>query len=37
MRTFITGLELPAEAKQRLLELTPASYIGFAETLAKDV
>ncbi|OOG41947.1 adenylosuccinate lyase [Rhodanobacter sp. C05] len=37
MRTFITGLDLPAEAKQRLLELTPASYIGLAETLAKDV
>ncbi|WP_158755250.1 adenylosuccinate lyase [Dyella sp. S184] len=37
MRTFITSLELPAEAKQRLLELTPASYIGLAETLAKDV
>ena len=37
MRTFITSLELPAEAKQRLLELTPASYIGLAETLAKDI
>jgi adenylosuccinate lyase len=37
MRTFITGLELPSEAKQRLLELTPGSYIGLAEILAKDV
>jgi adenylosuccinate lyase len=37
MRTFITSLELPADAKQRLLELTPGRYIGLAETLAKDV
>ncbi|OOG56667.1 adenylosuccinate lyase [Rhodanobacter sp. C03] len=37
MHTFITSLELPAEAKQRLLELTPASYIGLAEALAKNV
>ena len=37
MREFIGGLDLPAEAKQRLLELTPGSYIGLAETLAKDI
>jgi adenylosuccinate lyase len=37
MREFIGGLELPAEAKQRLLELTPASYVGLAASLAKDV
>ena len=36
MREFIGGLDLPAEAKQRLLELTPGSYIGLAEALAKD-
>ena len=37
MREFIGGLELPAEAKQRLLELTPGGYIGLAETLAKHI
>ncbi len=37
MREFIGGLDLPAEAKQRLLELTPGSYIGLAVALAKDV
>src|SRR5690554_1968353 len=30
MANFINSLELPVEAKQRLLELTPASYIGRA-------
>ena len=37
MRTFITGLELPAEAKQRLLALTPGGYVGLAAGLAKDI
>jgi adenylosuccinate lyase len=37
MREFIAGLDLPAEAKARLLALTPASYIGLAESLARDV
>jgi len=37
MREFIGGLELPAEAKQRLLELTPGGYIGLAEGLAKAI
>ncbi|GAB3752172.1 adenylosuccinate lyase [Lysobacter olei] len=37
MRDFIAGLELPAEAKQRLLEMTPGSYIGIAERLAKEI
>jgi adenylosuccinate lyase len=37
MREFIGGLDLPADAKQRLLELTPGSYVGLAETLAKDI
>lgn len=35
LRGFIDGLELPAEAKSRLLELTPASYTGFATELAR--
>jgi adenylosuccinate lyase len=37
MREFIAGLDLPADAKQRLLELTPGSYVGLAGTLAKDI
>ncbi|MGQ4584201.1 adenylosuccinate lyase [Lysobacter sp. F60174L2] len=37
MRDFIAGLELPAEARQRLLDMTPGSYIGHAEQLARDI
>ena len=37
MREFIAGLELPADAKQRLLDLTPGNYVGLAESLARDV
>jgi adenylosuccinate lyase len=37
MRTFIEGLDLPADAKQRLLDLTPGGYIGLAAPLAKDI
>ncbi len=34
LREFITGLALPADAKARMLELTPRSYIGLAQQLA---
>jgi adenylosuccinate lyase len=37
MATFIDGLHLPADAKRRLRELTPATYIGLAARLARDV
>ncbi|MEX1826646.1 adenylosuccinate lyase [Luteibacter sp. CQ10] len=37
MRTFIDGLDLPADAKKALAELTPATYIGLAETLARAI
>jgi adenylosuccinate lyase len=37
MREFIATLDLPADAKQRLLDLTPGSYTGLAEALAKDI
>jgi Adenylosuccinate lyase (EC 4.3.2.2) len=37
MRAFIDGLDMPADAKKALAELTPASYIGLAETLAKAI
>lgn len=34
---FISNLEIPDEAKQRLLALTPASYVGYASRLAQDI
>ena len=37
LQQFISGLPLPEEAKQALLQLTPATYIGVAEELAKKV
>ncbi len=37
MREFIGGLDVPGADKQRLLELTPATYIGLAGELARDV
>ncbi|TAM60088.1 MAG: adenylosuccinate lyase [Rhodanobacter sp.] len=37
MRAFIGGLELPADAKQRLLALTPGGYVGLAGGLARDI
>ena len=37
MREFIRTLDLPADAKQRLLEMTPATYTGLAERLAREI
>ena len=37
MRGFIGSLDLPHADKQRLLEMTPGSYIGLAEKLARDI
>ena len=37
MRGFIASLDLPEEAKARLLALTPATYTGLAERLAKRI
>ena len=37
MRAFVENLDLPADAKQRLLEMTPGSYIGLADHLARDI
>ncbi|GAB6197196.1 adenylosuccinate lyase [Lysobacter xanthus] len=37
MRDFIAGLDLPADAKQRLVDMTPGSYIGRAADLARAV
>ena len=35
LASFVSGLEIGDEAKQRLLALTPATYIGVAEQLAR--
>jgi adenylosuccinate lyase len=37
MRAFIATLDLPTDAKQHLLEMTPATYTGLAEPLARDI
>ena len=37
MRGFISGLDLPEDARRRLLEMTPASYVGHAEALARNI
>jgi adenylosuccinate lyase len=37
LRVFIESLDLPDPDKQRLLELTPATYAGLAAELARDV
>ncbi|MET0718698.1 MAG: adenylosuccinate lyase [Pseudoxanthomonas sp.] len=37
MREFIGSLDLPADAKRRLLELTPGHYVGLASELARKI
>ncbi len=37
LAVFIKKLEIPAEAKKALLELTPRSYTGYAEKLASQI
>lgn len=37
LRDFVAGLALPIEAKERLLDLTPGTYIGLADRLAWDI
>ena len=37
LHEFIESLELPAEEKARLLDLSPAAYVGEGENLANDV
>ena len=36
LKEFIQGLDLPHEAKQRLLDLTPAGYVGLAAKLIDE-
>jgi len=37
LHIFISGLNIPADAKQVLLEMTPASYVGKAAELARTI
>ena len=37
MRSFVATLEIPEDAKQRLMDLTPGSYIGAAAQLARAI
>ncbi|MFT4197161.1 MAG: adenylosuccinate lyase [Pseudoxanthomonas sp.] len=37
MRAFVESLQLPEPDKQRLRALTPATYIGLADRLARDI
>lgn len=37
LQEFVLGLAIPEEAKQRLLAMTPANYIGKAVALAKNI
>ena len=37
LQSFIRGLDIPEEAKEHLLALTPALYVGKAEELAKRI
>ena len=37
LREFVSGLAIPEEAKQALMELTPGTYTGVASRLARDI
>jgi len=37
MKTFIEKLDIPDEAKQALIELTPRNYTGYAKKLASEI
>jgi adenylosuccinate lyase len=37
LHEFIAGLEIPDDEKARLLQLTPSTYLGLAEQLARDI
>ena len=37
LRTFVLGLGLPDDAQQRLLDLTPGSYVGLADRLVDEL
>src|SRR5699024_6884403 len=37
LREFVSGLDLPSEARQSLIDLTPRKYIGLAQGLAQKI
>jgi adenylosuccinate lyase len=37
LHAFIDTLDLPAEVRRRLLDMTPAKYLGLAARLARDI
>ncbi|OGT57060.1 MAG: adenylosuccinate lyase [Gammaproteobacteria bacterium RIFCSPHIGHO2_12_FULL_63_22] len=37
LREFVASLDLPADAKARLAALTPATYVGLADALAREI
>ena len=37
LREFVASLDLPADAKARLAKLTPGTYVGLAEALAREI
>jgi adenylosuccinate lyase len=37
LQTFVQGLAIPQHAKDQLLAMTPANYIGIADKLARDI
>ena len=37
LRDFVNGLAIPQDAKERLLAMTPASYVGHAAKLARQI
>ncbi|MEM7503639.1 MAG: adenylosuccinate lyase [Pseudomonadota bacterium] len=37
LQDFVRTLDIPEDAKRSLLELTPATYLGLAESLARDL
>jgi adenylosuccinate lyase len=37
LRAFIATLDLPEDARRRLLELTPQRYLGLATQLAREI
>jgi len=37
MKQFIASLDLPADARKRLEDMTPATYTGLAERLAREI
>jgi adenylosuccinate lyase len=37
IHTFINGLDIPPDAKNMLLNLSPRNYTGYAEKLAEEI